>query len=292
MKAVNLIPGDVRPGAGGAAGKSGGAAYAVLGALALIVAMFAVYTKTNASLDDKTAKVATLEQQASAAETQATSLASYTKFAALRTKRVATVKQLAGGRFDWAHALHELARVLPSNVWLTDLTGTTSPEARVEGAGSSASGVRSALPVPAIEITGCTTSQSSVARMMARMRLIDGVQRVTLIDAQKSNSADGGSADAAAGGSGSGCDASPQFPTFHLVVFFEQQASAVAAAPGQTGPTPAAATTPGTTTSGTAAPGTAPPGTTAGAAPTSTTPTATTATGASPSTPATTGVTK
>jgi Tfp pilus assembly protein PilN len=269
MRAVNLIPGDVRPGAGGAAGKSGGAAYALLGVLAVIVAMFAVYTKVNASIDDKTVKVASLEQQASAAEAQATALASYTRFAALRTKRVATVKQLAGGRFDWAHALHELARVLPANVWLTDLTGTTSPSVRVDGAGSSTNGLRTALPVPAIEITGCTTSQASVAKMMARMRLIDGVQRVSLVDAEKSDSATSGGDSATGGG---GCNVSTHFPTFHLIVFFEAQPGAAAGAtPGGSGPTPAAAT---------------------GTTPTATTPTATTATGTSPSTPATTGVTK
>jgi len=266
MRAVNLIPSDIRPGAGGAAGRSGGAAYAVLGGLALAVAMFGAYTKTNASLHDKEAKVASLEQQATSAEAHASSLVAYTTFADLRTKRVATVKQLAAGRFDWAHALHEVARVLPANAWLTQLTGTTSPSVNIPGGGAGGtSTLRGTLPVPAIEMTGCTTSQASVAKMMARMRLIDGVQRVSLSDAQKSDTASSG------GSGGAGCDVSTHFPTFNIVVFFAPQsdgpadaaAAATATAAAATAPaaaTPSATTTPSTTT------------TPAGSTPTSTTP--------------------
>ena len=95
MRAVNLIPADSRKGAGGAAGRSGGGAYILLGALALIVAMAAAYTVTGKSEKSKKSQLADISAQATAAEAKASQLNDYTAFAALRVKRVDTVKQLA-----------------------------------------------------------------------------------------------------------------------------------------------------------------------------------------------------
>lgn len=239
MRAVNLIPSEDRRGAGGAAGRSGGGAYVLLGGLAAAVAMAAGYVVTDNAAKDKQAEVTRVTNEAARAEAQAQSLASYTKFTSLRTKRVETVSQLVQSRFDWAHALHEVARVLPENAWLTDMTATTSPSVSLSGGGS---GLRSALAVPAIEMKGCTTSQRSVAKMMARMRLVDGVQRVSLSDAEKGD-------DSAAGASGGSTTTSgvsgdcrgghAKFPQFDLVVFFNAPAIP---APAVSGATPTAAT--------------------------------------------------
>jgi Tfp pilus assembly protein PilN len=266
MRAVNLIPADQQRGAGGAAGRSGGGVYVFLGALALVVALAAGYVLTGKSVTDKKNDLARITQQAAQAEAQSQQLASYTKFAAIRSKREQTVQQLAAGRFDWSHALHEVARVLPTNAWLTQLTGTTSPTVSV---GSASSGsLRSALAVPAIQIAGCTTSQSSVAKMMARMRLIDGVQRVSLETSEKGDSASAASSPTGASAGGDCRGASRHFPQFSIVVFFNAQAGATAP-----GTTTAAATTAGAASSATP----------------STTPAASSATPASPTTPAASG---
>jgi Tfp pilus assembly protein PilN len=249
MRAVNLIPADDRRGAGGAAGRSNGGAHILLGALALIVVLVAAYTLAGKSVTDKKNELARVNADAAAAQAKTTELSSYTKFAALRTKRVDTVKQLANSRFDWAHALHEVARVMPTNAWLSTLNATTSPT--VSGGGGSATALRGALPVPAIEVAGCTTSQASVARLMARLRLIDGVQQVSLQDSTKSSTSGGGTGDAGGGGDCTG--GSSHFPKFDVVVFYHQPAGATPAA-GATATTAAtsSSTTPGSTT----APGT------------------------------------
>jgi Tfp pilus assembly protein PilN len=236
MRAVNLIPTEQQRGAGGAAGRSGGGAYILLAALALLVVMAAAYVQSGKSVDDKKSELARVTQEATQAEAKAQSLQSFTKFSAIRTRRVDTVSQLAASRFDWSHSLREVARVLPTNAWLTSLTGTTSPTVSVGGGGSS---LRSALSVPAIEIEGCTTSQASVAKMMARLRLIDGVQRVSLEDSTKGDAAVGDSS----GGSAADCrGGSAHFPLFKIVVFYDAQANAVPVAGGTT--QTAAATTP------------------------------------------------
>jgi Tfp pilus assembly protein PilN len=256
MRAVNLIPAAERRGAGGAAGRSGGGVYLILGALALIVVMAAAYTLAGKSVDDKRAQLAQVNGQAAAAESQAQHLTAYTKFASLRAKRVGTVKQLANGRFDWSHALHEVARVLPTNAWLTNLTGTTAPGSST---GGGSSGLRGALPTPAIELSGCTTSQASVARIMARLRLIDGVQQVSLSDSSKTASS-GGTSDSAGGGDCTG--GSSHFPKFDMVVFFNQPVAAPAGPTTQTAAsvsassaTPASTTAPASSTSSSAASG-------------------------------------
>ncbi|HEY4098713.1 MAG TPA: PilN domain-containing protein [Baekduia sp.] len=271
MRAVNLIPAEQQRGAGGTAGRSGGGAYFLIGGLALVVAMAGLFVHTNKSVSDKKAEVARVSQEATAAEAKAAALQSYTKFASVRAKRVDTVSQLAASRFDWAHSLREVARVLPTNAWLTSLTGTTSPTVSVGGgAGGGGGGLRAAMEVPAIEIAGCTTSQASVAKMMARLRLIDGVQRVSLEDSTKNASAagagggGGGGGGGAASGAATGGDcrgASSHFPLFNIVVFYDapsatvpvtggttQTASAITSSSSTTPASSASSTTPSTTT--------------------------------------------
>lgn len=259
MRAVNLIPSEQQRGAGGAAGRSGGGAYVLLGALALLVVLAATYVVSNKSVTDKRTQLADVTQQADAAEAQAQKLTSYTKFAAIRQKRVDTVTQLAGSRFDWAHALREVARVLPQNAWLTELTGTTSSAVSI---GSGSSTLRGALNVPALVISGCTTSQQAVAKLITRLRLIDGVQRVTLEDASKGDQSatTTGGGDSAGGSDCRGGHA--KFPIFNADIFFEQSGPAVSTSTGTaatasattaaSSASPSSTTTPSTTASSTA----------------------------------------
>ena len=232
MRAVNLIPADEQRGAGGAAGRSGGAAYVVLGLLAVVVVVVCMWTLGKRSVSDKREELAATTAQAASSEARAAELASFVQFAGLRASRTQTVTSLASSRFDWSHALEEIARVIPSNVSLSALQGTVAPGVSVKSAaGGAASGLRSALPVPAIEMTGCTSDQDSVARMLTRMRLIDGVTRVSLQSSVKSDAASG-----SAGGAGTqaGCGTTGKAPTFALVVYFDQVAGSVPTTAGGT----------------------------------------------------------
>jgi hypothetical protein len=167
---------------------------------------------------------------------------------------VQTVKDLAGSRFDWEQTLRDLARAIPADVTLDSLTGDISSDA-----GGGGSTLRTAIAAPAITITGCAPEQREVARLMARLHDIDGVTRVSLskssaeiIDAQN------------AGGSGATAlerrNATPcglgKRPAFEMVMFFEQDAAAVATTPTtSTGtvsatPTPTPTATPAAGTDG------------------------------------------
>jgi Tfp pilus assembly protein PilN len=197
VRAVNLIPADERRGAG-LDGGSGALTYALLGALAVLLLMALTYTLAGKAIDDRRSELADVRAQADAAQAKADELRAYTRFSELRAKRVQTVTSLAASRFDWAHTMHEIARVIPANAWLTGLKGSVTGE-------GSTGGTAAATSAPSVQITGCTTSQQSVARMMARMRLVDGVQRVSLHSSEKG---------------GGSCGTSDRFPAFELVVFF------------------------------------------------------------------------
>lgn len=255
MRAINLIPTEERRGAGGAAGRSGGAAYVLLGLLAVLTLVASFYALQKRSVADKRAEVVTLEAKAAATEGTAASLVSFTQFAGLRATRTATVSSLAGSRFDWSHALRELARVVPPKTWLTSLQGTVAPGVALKvAAGGQTSALRAALPVPAVEIVGCTTDQRAVAKMMTRMRLIDGVVRVALQVSEKGDAAaQGSAAGATAGDCRGGVARSPQFA---IVVFFDRAVGSVPTT--ATGRVPAAQILPGGATGATGPTGATP----------------------------------
>jgi hypothetical protein len=258
MRAVNLIPKDQRSGASVGAGRSEGAAYAVLVVLAAVAVLAVLYGKAHRDVASRRTQAATINVQAQRAEAEASQLAPYTSFVALRQQREQAVAALVDSRFDWAHAFHEFGRVMTSQTQIASLDGAITAAGAAAGApapapaatpasaaGSPASAsVTSATPagsVPIFNLTGCATSQDAVAQMLQRLRLIDGVSQVTL---QSSTKAGGGT------GSTGGCPANG--PTFAVTVAFvglpSAAASAAAVKPGakpvsNTSASPSASTT-------------------------------------------------
>jgi Tfp pilus assembly protein PilN len=227
MRAVNLIPTEQRSGSAVAVGRSEGAAYAVLIVLAGVAVLAFLYGRADRQISSRRAQAATLTAQAQLAQAEASRLTPFTNFVALRERRMQAVSTLVDSRFDWAHAFHEFGRVLPADVSVSSLTGTISSAASAgpvaaasgpaagsaasasgatpaaAGSASAASTVTSATPpgsVPAFTITGCATSQPTVALMLNRLRLIDGVSNVTLQSSTKA----AGSGAASGGGCGAG----------------------------------------------------------------------------------------
>ena len=238
MRAVNLIPAEQRAGSGPVAGRSDGAAYAVLALLGGFALFAFLYGSARHEISSRRARVASLTAEAQQTQAAATQLAPYTTFIAMNQQREQAVSELAQSRFDWAQAFHELGRVLPVNASITSVSGTigsTSSGGATTASGASgaagSSTVASATPpgsVPVITLTGCSTSQSGVAQTLNRLRLIDGVSAVTL-----QSSALGGAGSASSGGSCAPTDAS-----FSAELTFE-----ALPAVSSTGSTPATATT-------------------------------------------------
>jgi Tfp pilus assembly protein PilN len=210
MRAVNLIPSDQR--SGGAVGRhSGGAAFAVLGLLAGLAVLVFMYGSAHHQIANRHAEAATLTTEAQQLQSEASRLASYTSFVAMREQRLQAIATLVGSRFDWAGAMGELSRVLPGGVSISTLQGTVGSTTTTAKAPSSvtatttaaaSSAVSSATPpgtVPTFTLAGCATSQTVVAQMLVRLRLISGVGDATLLSSTKSTSGGGGGGSCAAG---------------------------------------------------------------------------------------------
>lgn len=244
MRAVNLVPSEQRR--GGPGGRASTPTYVLLGALAAVVLAAGAYVLTINSVNSRKTQLSKVSADAGTAERQAATLKPYRDFAALRQARVATVESLAASRFDWERTMNELSRALPSDVWLTSLVGTVSPGVNLDGGSSSGDtgGLRSSSQSPAVEIVGCTESQSEVSRVMARLKLLHGVTRVALASSEKNDTSSGGSGGGGGGAAGSSdCrQGSDRFPQFQIVVFLESPAGSATASA-----TPAPGAAPGAT---------------------------------------------
>jgi type II secretory pathway pseudopilin PulG len=235
MRAVNLIPSEQRSGAAVGAGRSGGGAYAVLGLIVGVALLALLYGLAHHQISSRRSQAATVTAQAQQASAQAARLAPYTSFIALRESRAQAVATLVNSRFDWAHVFHEFGRVLPFEVSINSLSGTigapvvaASTTGKLTPESSAGSGtVASATPpgaVPTFTLGGCAINQPSVALMLERLRLIDGVSEVVLQSSTK------GSTGGASGGASGGCPGGD--PAFTVQVNFDAlpATSAVSAA--------------------------------------------------------------
>ena len=212
MRPVNLIPAEDR--ADNRRPMRGGPlAYIIVGALATAVIGVAVLAVTDNQVADSKAEIVRLEKEKSAVETRAQELDAYTQFHSLSEQRAVTIASLADSRFDWQRVMRELALILPGDVWLTNLTGTVRSGVSVDGAGSIS--IRSSIPGPALELTGCATSQDAVAGFIQAIEQIDGVTRVGV---PTSALGTGGSG---AGAGSSTCQTQASFAQFQMVVAFD-----------------------------------------------------------------------
>jgi len=214
MRPVNLIPPEERRG-DRAPLRRGPAAYALVGALAVaLVAVLALVLFSN-SVTEKESRLAALEAERDAVAAEAQALAPYAEFAAMQQNRELTVISLADSRFDWERVLRELALVIPSDVWLLELTGQAAGD------------VEQAAGAPSLQIKGCGRDHESVARFIAALEDIDGVTRVGLNDTVRER---GGSSS----GDGSGSCFGRNMPArFSAQAVFDNVGAAPAPAPAE-----------------------------------------------------------
>jgi Tfp pilus assembly protein PilN len=138
------------------------------------------------ALDDAQATYNALPEPAapSAAETQ---------LPQLRQTRVTALASALGQRVVWDRLLRQVSQIVPTDVWLVSLNAQAPSTVDPTAAAGSTS--------QTFSITGCTYSQESVARFLARLDVVPELDAVTL-----------GRSDAGGSGGGSGAT-SAQCPT-------------------------------------------------------------------------------
>jgi Tfp pilus assembly protein PilN len=187
MRPVNLVPQDQRrrtPREG-----SGKGAHAVLGILAVLLAMAVVYVLTSNSVTEKESQAEEARIEAEQLEAQAANKESFTDFAQIAQTRAASVAAVASTRFDWERLMRELSRVMPDGSWLTSASASVAgaPDA---AANPTTPGVTAAAGSPSANLVGCTPKHSDVARMMVRLRQLHRVVDVELKQSSREDQVD------------------------------------------------------------------------------------------------------
>ena len=230
MKPVNLLPERHRPRT--ATGGRQGSSYIVLAVLGGVLVAALIYVLTVNQINSRRDSITQAKADTQQANSRIQSLSAYGNFVQVKNARVQAVKQLAEGRFDWEMMMRELARVLPSDVWLlsaaaTDGTGDDS------GSGSSPASSPSSSSTPStttpssgtdtpatLTLTGCAKSQQEVAVTLVRLRQMNGASDVAL----KQSAATKAGGGASGGDSASGACAAGEYQ-FQADVTLTKQSS-------------------------------------------------------------------
>lgn len=181
MRPVNLLPESHRP---RAVGTKPGSSYVLLGVLAACLLMTVAYALTANQVNERQGATAEAASEADRLEAKAGSLSPFGDFSQVKQTREASVKELAGGRFDWERLMRELPRVLPAGGWLQ----TADASAIGEAAGTTAVATPGSGG-PGAKLAGCVRRQSDVAAVMLRLRRMHRVQDVTLKTSEREGTA-------------------------------------------------------------------------------------------------------
>ena len=222
--------------------RTGPLSYVVVGVLAAALVGVTLMVMTNNKISDREAERASLESQVARAEAESQRLASFAEFASLQEARQQTVSSLARSRFDWERVLRELAIVIPTEVWLTALNATVSPDVTVSGGTSTGSaGGTESIAGPSLQIEGCAAGHEAVAKFLAALQDIDGVTRVSVLKSDRPELSSGAAAATSDSASSGGCSNRDFISTFQVVAAFdavqlgaEAQEPAPAAPPAET----------------------------------------------------------
>jgi type IV pilus assembly protein PilM len=178
------------------------------------------------------------------AEREAAALKPYDSFATATGARRDAVASVARARFNWDRTFTELAEVTPAGVWLTSVKATLSPSTTVEGGAVDAptGSLRGAVPVPALELSGCAERESLVPAYIDRLQAMTGVTDVAFSRSERLEK--GGETGSGSDSSGDCRNGDSRTARFALVTYFKagasQAAATAAAATPDTSAAPAA----------------------------------------------------
>jgi Tfp pilus assembly protein PilN len=181
MRAFNLLPRDeVRTVKEGASSPLPQVLVALAGVLAF-AALAALYLMAGTDVTAKKSHAEDLRAELAAYQATAQGPSADDKSAALANERVGRTSALAsalGKRLAWDRVLREIALVIPDEVSVSQIQGSSPAAATTASADGS--------PVTNLTIIGTTADQASVAEFMARLSVIRQLVAVQLKEAGES----------------------------------------------------------------------------------------------------------
>lgn len=157
MRQINLLPSDI------AERRRARQVSLLLGAgvLGLVALLVLVYVLQAARLSGARGDLETQERANSRLERQVNRLQGFAQLqATLRTKEQ-LLGQLTVNEVRWSLLLNNISLVIPSDVWLTNLSGSVQATATAPGAATG--------PVGTIQVSGQTFTHLDVARWLSRL---------------------------------------------------------------------------------------------------------------------------
>lgn len=201
MRAVNLLPRD-----DSAQGRKVPKPPVLVGCIGtvLVTAVLAMmFLSASSKVAHQRSALETAESQLSAVPTPPAASPIVAQIPKEKQARVAALATALGQRVVWDRLLREVSEVVPSDVWLVTLDAV-SPALP---AGATASTPGTTLP-SGFTVDGCTYSQASVARFLARLDLVPDLEDMTLGKSSSNSST--------AGGDSSGSTCPPNMISFTL----------------------------------------------------------------------------
>ena len=186
MRGVNLLPKDA-----GKARSTRSTMIAIGAPIAAVVPLVAVgvlYMGAHGKAADRQSELGAVQAQI-AALPQPTGPDIDAGVVGDEAVRATAVASVLGGRLAWDAVFRDMARVLPTNVWLKSLSVSQSQPANLADGTTAPVAVAApgqAAPAPtAVVIEGYTYTQPDVARLLARFATLPSLKRVTLTSSQR-----------------------------------------------------------------------------------------------------------
>jgi Tfp pilus assembly protein PilN len=196
MQAVNLLPAGAARGARWGAADAGAAkrvlTYAAAAAGAVIVASGAAFFQAHSTVNNRQATLDELQPKVAVAQAEAAS--AQAARASMEARRTA-VTTVTSTRMTWEQVLRDLAKVLPRNVRLQNLQAQSPTPVSSSALSTSSTATTTPGTAPtAFLVTGFTTSQKAVARVMDRLSLLPWLSDVSLQSSTRSDTSRGSKA--------------------------------------------------------------------------------------------------
>jgi Tfp pilus assembly protein PilN len=176
MRAVNLLPRDESAQGGGLPPLP--VLVACAGAVVMSAVLAVMFLSASAGVAKKQQALDQIQAQYAAMPVPAPASPVVAELPQQRQTRVTALATVLGQRVAWDRLLREVSQVVPSDVWLL----TLDAQAPVASAAAAAS---PDAATQGFTVSGCTYSQDSVARFLARLEIVPDLSGMTLGKSEK-----------------------------------------------------------------------------------------------------------
>ncbi|MDQ2983449.1 MAG: PilN domain-containing protein [Actinomycetota bacterium] len=180
MRAVNLLPRD-NARSSTAKGPNAVVVGAVLSAVVLTALLSGLFLMAHGKATQKREELKSAQNELSSLPVPAQNeVNTQNALAADQTARVSALSTALSKRVAWDRVLREFSQVLPSDVWLLNLSAKSPVSSIAAAPAAPSSGTTALPPASGFTIEGYTYSHNGVARLLSRLMVVPDLTNVQL----------------------------------------------------------------------------------------------------------------